>query len=86
MSEKPKDLKKIETRVIELIGEQAGISAKDIKLDSDLRNDLGIDSFAAVELAFRLKEEFDVPISNIELPKLRTVNDIVEGIKKSINK
>ena len=80
------DLSKTEIRVKELISEQTSISTKNIKLDSDLRNDLGIDSFAAVELVFSIKEEFDMSISNLELSKLRTVNDIIEGIKKNLNK
>ena len=48
-----------------------------IKLEANLKDDLGIDSLAAVELSLELETEFDVRIEDEELAKLVTVADIV---------
>ncbi len=52
-----------------------------IQLDSNLKEDLGIDSLAAVELSLDLETEFDVEITDDELAALVTVKDIVDLIE-----
>lgn len=49
-----------------------------INLNANLKDDLNIDSLAAVELALELETEFDIRIEDEELAKLVTVNDVVE--------
>ena len=72
----------IEKRVKKIISEQTSVPENKIKLNSDLRTDLGIDSFAAIELAFNLKTEFGIAVEDNELPNLHTVEDLIVGIKK----
>lgn len=49
--------------------------------EANLKDDLGIDSLAAVELALELETEFDVRIEDDELAKLETVQDIIDVIE-----
>jgi acyl carrier protein len=54
---------------------------------TDRLQDLGIDSFSAVEMIYDLEEKFDVELpynSNDNMPDLQTVGDLVEAIKKLI--
>lgn len=51
-----------------------------IKPEAKLTEDLGIDSIAAVELAVELESEFDLEITDEELAKLTTVQDIIDII------
>jgi acyl carrier protein len=56
---------------------------------TDRVEDLGIDSFSAVEMIFDLEEKFDVEIpynSNDLTPEFQTVGDIVDAIKRSVGK
>lgn len=48
--------------------------------EANLKDDLGIDSLSAVELALELETEFDVRIEDEELAKLETVQDIIDTI------
>jgi acyl carrier protein len=41
---------------------------------------LGLDSLDGIHIAFGLESEFDVDIPDEELPKLKSVADIVNGI------
>lgn len=49
-----------------------------ITMEANLKDDLGIDSLAAVELSLELETEFDIRIEDEELAKLVTVADIVK--------
>jgi acyl carrier protein len=54
---------------------------------SDRLEDLGIDSFSAVEMIFDLEEKFDIAIpynSNDLMPSFETVGDIVNAISRRI--
>ena len=82
MANKSNKNSNIEKRVKKIISEQTSIPENKIKLNSDLRTDLGIDSFAAIELAFNLKTEFGIAVEDNELPNLHTVEDLIVGIKK----
>ena len=53
----------------------------------DRLDELGLDSFAAVEMIFDLEEKFDIQIpynSNDARMGFETVGDVVEAIKKHI--
>ena len=50
--------------------------------DARLKEDLDIDSLAAVELSLELETEFDVQIEDEELEKIVTVQDIIDIIKE----
>ena len=54
---------------------------------TDRLEDLGIDSFAAVEMIFDLEEKFDIQISynsNDARPEFQTVGDVVAAIEKLV--
>lgn len=56
---------------------------------TDRLEDLGIDSFTAVEMIFDLEEKFDVQISfnaNDNMTGLVTVGDVVAAIKKLVGR
>lgn len=52
-----------------------------IKPEASLKDDLGIDSLAAVELAMELESEFGARIEDEELEGLETVQDIPDVLR-----
>ena len=64
-------------KVKEVLMEAINVDEDMIKMEAHLKDDLGIDSLAAVELSLELETEFDVRIEDEELAKLVTVADIV---------
>ena len=64
-------------KVKEVLMEAVNVDEDMIKMEANLKDDLGIDSLAAVELSLELETEFDVRIEDEELAKLVTVADIV---------
>ena len=64
-------------KVKEVLMEAINVDEDMIKMEANLKDDLVIDSLAAVELSLELETEFDVRIEDEELAKLVTVADIV---------
>ncbi len=52
-----------------------------ITLEQALREDLGLNSLDAIELMFKVEEEFDIEIPDPDLQKLRTVGDLVSYLE-----
>ena len=61
----------------EVLEEQLGIET-DIKLESKLKEELGIDSLLAVELSILLENKYDIDIKEEELAKLVTIKDVID--------
>jgi len=79
----------------EVAADTMAIIAKRLPVDrhnlsmTDRLEDLGIDSFSAVEMIFDLEEKFDVQISfnaNENMTGLVTVGDVVAAIKKLVGR
>ena len=51
---------------------------EDITIDSNLRDDLHIDSVAVIELSLQLESEYNISIKQEELFSVVTVNDIIK--------
>ncbi len=74
-----------ESKVIEIIGEQLGISASELDEDTVLA-DLGADSLDLFQIISALEEEFDIEFDNEEAENLKTVGDAIEYIKVTVEK
>jgi acyl carrier protein len=70
-------------KVISTLASVKRIPADTIKLETNLQ-DLGIDSLDVFTLLFELENAFKISIPDDDVRSLRTVNDVVEGIKKII--
>jgi acyl carrier protein len=70
-------------KVISTLASVKRIPADSIKLDTSLQ-DLGIDSLDVFTLLFELENTFKISIPDDDVRSLKTVNDIVEGMKKII--
>ena len=55
-----------------------------IKLGDALRNDLGLDSMATIELLFQIEEVFDVQIPDKDLATLVTVANVTAYIEGKV--
>jgi acyl carrier protein len=64
---------------------QRGIEASEVSEQSDLANDLGLDSLDTVELTLGLEERFNIEIPDTELEGVATVGDAVTLIEKKIS-
>jgi acyl carrier protein len=70
----------IETTVKDILAKQLSMEAGAINLDSRLVEDLGIDSFGSVEIAFELEEKFSLKIPDAALYEAKTVKNIVDYV------
>lgn len=52
--------------------------------DTNLKDDLAVDSLDAVEILMGLESAFDIEIADEEAEKLRTIGDIVNYIESRI--
>jgi acyl carrier protein len=70
----------VEAAVKDILAKQLSMDAGKINLESRLVEDLGVDSFGAVEIAFELEEKFSMKIPDAALYEAKTVKDIVDYI------
>lgn len=67
--------------VRDIIVETLSCDAEDVKLDTNLIEDLEADSLEIVELSMSLQEKLGAGIKDEDLEKIHTVQDILDYIK-----
>lgn len=78
------DKKEIEKKVKEILANQLNIDTQKIKMDSHLGDDLGIDSFAMIEVMFAFEETFGVQIKEESVKDIVKVTDIITYIEQQL--
>jgi len=68
-------------KVIATLASVKRVPVEGIKLDTNLQ-EMGIDSLDVFTLLFELENTFKISIPDDDVRSIRTVNDIVDGIKK----
>jgi acyl carrier protein len=68
-------------KVIATLASVKRIPAEKISLETNLQ-DLGIDSLDVFTLLFELENAFKISIPDDDVRSIRTVSDIVDGVKK----
>ncbi|HEY1640078.1 MAG TPA: acyl carrier protein [Streptosporangiaceae bacterium] len=67
----------------EIIDEVAGVPADQVTPDKTFVDDLDIDSLSMVEIAVAAQDKFGVEIPDDQLKDLKTVQDVVDYVKRS---
>ena len=70
-------------KVKDIIAEELGIESDEIKLESNLTEDLGADSLDAIELIMAVEEAFDVEIADSDAASIKLVSDIVTYLENA---
>ena len=70
----------IEARVKDIVVEQLGVNADEVRTDASFIDDLGADSLDTVELVMALEEEFECEIPDEQAEKITTVKEAVNYI------
>lgn len=71
-------------KVKEILVDQLGVNEEEIKLETNLMDDLGADSLDFFQVVMELEDEFKIKIDNGE--NLKTVEDAVKYIESAIEK
>lgn len=71
-------------KIKEMIVEQLGVSADEIRMETNLMKDLEADSLDAVEIIMAIEDEYDIEIPDEEAEQFQTISDIVNYVEKAI--
>jgi acyl carrier protein len=71
----------LEDKVKDIIVEQLGVSADQIKPEASFIEDLGADSLDTVELVMAFEEEFGAEIPDEDAEKLTSVGAVLDYLK-----
>lgn len=74
----------MKARLIKLIADQAGCLLDDVKPESKLVADLGMDSLDLIETCMAVEEEFEVMIDDEEAERYATVGDIMDLVARKV--
>ena len=68
-------------KVKAIFEEQLGVSQDEMNLDTNFKDDLGVDSLDLYEIVMKMEEEFDVEIPAEELDNFATFEDVLNYLK-----
>ena len=71
-------------KVKEALAIRLNIPKERVNPESYLTEDLGMDSFAAIEVIFELEEKFNISIPENDIAKVKKVQDIIDYINKRV--
>ncbi|MBK8010166.1 MAG: acyl carrier protein [Deltaproteobacteria bacterium] len=74
----------LDEKILRVIAELSLVRLADIKPTDRLREDLGMDSVASMELLSALAEEFDLEVEMEEAMAITTVDGVMEMAKKRL--
>jgi acyl carrier protein len=72
-----------ESKVLEIIAQQKRVPVENVTIDSTF-DELGLDSLDAVNILFELESAFDINISDDKARQIKSVREMVEGVKTLI--
>ena len=70
-------------KITELLAEQLKLDVSKITPDTDLKEDLGVDSLDLFEFIMACEEEFDVEIDTEEVSNFTTIQEVADYLEKA---
>ncbi|HAL74319.1 MAG TPA: acyl carrier protein [Clostridiales bacterium] len=76
---------RIYDKVLKTITDISGHSPTELNGRTELILDLGLDSLAIFEIVIELEESFDLQITDEDIERIKTIDDIVDHIYRQEN-
>src|SRR5436190_2335228 len=83
MPEPADDGGELTTRILRIIAETQRKDPAQVTIESSFE-ELGIDSMDGVNIIFALENEFDINVPDEEVKNIRSVRDMVEGVRRLV--
>ena len=75
----------MENKVMRIIAEISEVNESEIRMESELVDDLEVDSMMSLEILTELEREFGIRISEKDLADFVTVGDIFNFVKEKVD-
>ncbi|MEW6570596.1 MAG: acyl carrier protein [Nitrospirota bacterium] len=75
----------VEKEIISIISDVSGFDEEEITLDTNLANDLEIDSIKAIEITVAIEKKFKLSVRDEDIPNITTVRQAVELANTLLN-
>lgn len=75
----------MENKVMRIIAEISKVNESEIRMESELVDDLEVDSMMSLEILTELEREFGIQISETDLADFVTVGDIFNFVKEKVD-
>jgi len=72
-------------KVRELLVEELDCEASDVTMEAHLFEDLDADSLSLMQVVVALEGEYDIALSDDEIPNIQTVADAINILKDKLN-
>ena len=79
-------IENVEKEIISIVADVSEVDEGEIKLDSDLVKDLGINSIKAIEIVVALEKKYKISIRDEDVPKITTPKQIISLTESLIAK
>ena len=73
----------LDTKVTMLICDAAGVDPGDVAPDTELMDDLGLESLDIVELVMAVEDEFDIEIPDEDADRMVTIEDVIDYVREN---
>lgn len=68
-------------KILEIIAAQFTMDVENLNSKMDFRDDLNADSIDLVELIMTMEDEFGIQVSDDDIKKLNTIEDVIDYIE-----
>jgi acyl carrier protein len=75
----------VEQEIISIISDVSGFEPEEIKPDTNLQNELEIDSIKAIEITVAIEKKFKVSVRDEDVPNITTLRQAVELVNALIS-
>lgn len=75
----------IEQEIISIISDVSGFEPEEIKPDTNLQNELEIDSIKAIEITVAIEKKFKIQVRDEDVPNITTLRQAVELVNTLIS-
>ena len=75
----------VEQEIISIISDVSGFDPEEIKPDTNLQNELEIDSIKAIEIVVAIEKKYKVSIRDEDIPNITIPRQIIDLTKKLLD-
>jgi len=79
------DKKVLENEIKEIISDVSGFDLEEIKPETNLTNELEIDSIKAIEITVAIEKKYKISVRDEDVPKIVNLTDAVELVYGMLN-